>query len=361
MKSNGRSTEKRNFRSGRKRRAPIELRWIYAKFLCVFFRTLNYLTKPSAPATTGSGETFRQDVLEGLASSPKRLPSKLFYDEPGSQLFDEITHLPEYYLTRSEIAIFTAHLADMAARIGPDALVIEFGTGAGVKTRMLLETLEQPRAYIPIDISQVHLDQAARSLRDRFPLLDIKPLWTDYTNRLILPTVKQGSGRSVIFFPGSTIGNFEPREATDFLKKARDLIRPNGALLVGYDRTKDPTILEAAYNDVAGITAKFNLHLIERIAQEFASSLSPEDFEHLAFFNNRESRIEMHLVSRRAQHACLAGNDIYFAEGEHIITEYSYKYTHEGFQHMLTASGFALQKSWTDDAQSFEVSWAIAT
>lgn len=302
--------------------------------------------------------SFQRDVLEGLRAVPKRLPSKLLYDERGSQLFDAITHLPEYYLTRTEISIFEEHLPKMAALVGPNALVIEFGTGAGVKTRMLLAALEEPRAYIPIDISQEHLLRSSHALKIEFPTLDIQPLWTDYTDGLALPKVRDGSGRSVIFFPGSTIGNFEPTEATEFLKRCASLVGTNGALLIGFDRAKEKRILDAAYNDSEGVTAEFNLHLIERIAQEFDVSISPNDFEHFAFFNDQESRIEMHLVSRSAQHILLADEEIYFDEGEHIITEYSYKYSEGAFQKLLAASGFKTERSWTDEKNFFEVCYA---
>lgn len=318
----------------------------------------NHLINSINPAIDTASADFKREVIEGLSQSPKRLPSKLFYDESGSQLFEAITGLEEYYLTRTEISILRDHLPEMAALIGPKALVIEFGTGAGVKTRMLLDALDSPRAYIPIDISREQLDQASRELAKEFPTLDIQPLWTDYTDSLTLPSVAGGNGLHLIFFPGSTIGNFEPGEAVTFLKRAASLAGPRGSLLIGFDRVKDTSILEAAYNDKPGITAQFNLHLIERIAEEFGTNISAENFEHLAFFNKQESRIEMHLVARKQLMLSLHGEEIFFRNGEHIITEYSYKYTQEAFQKMLAQSGFEVKRRWTDPKEYFEVCYA---
>ncbi len=303
-------------------------------------------------------DTFKREVIEGLRQTPKRIPSKFFYDVQGSRLFEAIACLDEYYLTRTEISILRAHLPELAALIGKDALVIEFGTGAGVKTSMLLEALDRPRAYIPIDISREALDHASRGLAKKFPSLNIQPLWMDYTDSLTLPTVRDGHGQHVIFFPGSTIGNFEPEEAIAFLQRAASLAGPRGSLLIGFDLVKDRSVLEAAYNDKLGVTAQFNLHLIERIAEEFGAPISPEDFEHLAFFNEHESRIEMHLVARTPLILSLDGEEIYLGKGEHIVTEYSYKYTPDAFRKILSASGFEFESRWTDAKEYFEVCYA---
>ena len=312
------------------------------------------------PARQRALNGFQRDVLDGLRSSPKRLASKLFYDERGSQLFEAITQLAEYYLTRTEISIFREHLPEMAALIGPDALVIEFGTGAGVKTSMLLDALERPRAYVPIDISEEQLAASSRTLAERFPAIRIVPLHADYTHPITIPAITE-VGKRVVFFPGSTIGNFEPADAVSFLKRAATLVGTGGGLLIGFDLRKDPATLEAAYNDSEGITAAFNLNMIDRIAAGFHAPISKQDFEHFAFFNEVESRIEMHLVSRRAQHVLLAGEEIYFAEGEHIITEYSYKYSPEAFGEILSASGFEIVKRWSDPKEYFEVCYAGVT
>jgi dimethylhistidine N-methyltransferase len=302
-------------------------------------------------------DTFKSEVIAGLRETPKRIPSKFFYDERGSQLFEAITELDEYYLTRTEISILTEHLPEMASRIGPDATIIEFGTGAGVKTKMLLEALQHPCTYIPIDISREQLAQATATLAARFPDLTIHPIFGDYTSAISLP-VTSDVGRNVIFFPGSTIGNFTPDEAIQFLGRAAKVIGKDGSMLIGFDRVKDARVLEAAYNDSRGITAKFNLNLINRIRSEFGASISSEDFDHYALFNKEKSRIEMHLVSTKAQTLHLGTEKIMLGQGEHIITEYSYKYTPEAFREILSASGFEIQERWRDPKEYFEVCYA---
>ncbi len=302
-------------------------------------------------------DTFKSEVIAGLRESPKRIPSKFFYDAAGSRLFEAITELEEYYLTRTEISILNKNLPEMAARTGMDATIIEFGTGAGVKTKMLLDALEKPRAYIPIDISREQLASASRELASHFPTLDIHPIFADYTSEISLPITK-GHGRNVIFFPGSTIGNFMPEEGIHFLRNAAAMIGAEGSLLIGYDRVKDARVLEAAYNDRRGVTAKFNLNLINRIRTEFGAPIAPEDFDHFAFFNQAESRIEMHLVSRDARTLKLDDEEIHFDAGEHIVTEYSYKYTPEAFTEILTASGFDIQDRWNDSQNYFEMCYA---
>ena len=318
---------------------------------------MNHRTTIINPVPVRALDGFRKEILDGLRSNPKRLASKLFYDERGSELFEAITRLPEYYLTRTEISIFREHLREMAALIGPDAVVIEFGTGAGIKTRMLLEALEQPGVYVPIDISKEQLASASQQLSERFPEVKILPLHADYTHSITIPEI-ENSGNRVVFFPGSTIGNFEPSEAVAFLKRATRLVGHGGGLLIGFDRRKDKATLEAAYTDSEGVTAAFNLNLIDRIAESFDAPISKNDFEHYAFFNEVESRIEMHLISRRAQHFLLAGEEVYLAEGEHIITEYSYKYTPEAFSEILSASGSEIVKRWNDPKEYFEVCYA---
>ncbi|HEY3875901.1 MAG TPA: L-histidine N(alpha)-methyltransferase [Candidatus Kapabacteria bacterium] len=307
---------------------------------------------------TSHNHSFRREVLAGLREFPKRIPSKFFYDTRGSELFEQITEVPEYYLTRTERSILDAYLPEMAELIGPEATVVEFGTGAGIKTRMLLKALKNPKAYIPIDISTEQLRRAASDLKQQFPLLAILPVSGDYTNPISLPP-EANIGHRVVFFPGSTIGNFTPNEAIEFLTKAARLVGDDGGILIGYDRVKNPDILEAAYNDSSGITAAFNLNLIRRIRNEFDAALSEEDFEHYAFFNAQESRVEMHLVSKRNLNICFGSEEVHFEEGEHIITEFSYKYTPEAFEKILSESGFAIQKNWNDSEQFFEVCFAI--
>ena len=236
--------------------------------------------------------------------------------------------------------------------------IIEFGTGAGVKTKMLLDALEKPRAYIPIDISREQLAIASRELAAHFPTLDIHPIFADYTSEISLP-ITTGHGRNVVFFPGSTIGNFTPEEGIHFLRNAAAMIGAGGSLLIGYDRVKDARVLEAAYNDSRGITAAFNRNLIYRIRDEFKVPVAPEDFEHFAFFNKEKSRIEMHLVNRDARTLKLGEDEISFGNGEHIVTEYSYKYTPEAFNEILTASGFEIQDRWSDEKEFFQVCYAV--
>jgi dimethylhistidine N-methyltransferase len=305
-------------------------------------------------------DTFKSEVIAGLRETPKHIPSKFFYDERGSQLFEAITELQEYYLTRTEISILTDHLTEMAARIGPDATIIEFGTGAGVKTKMLLAALEHPCTYIPIDISREQLAIASADLTAHFPNLTIHPIFADYTSEISLP-LNSDYGQTVIFFPGSTIGNFTPEEAIEFLRKATTLIGAEGSLLIGFDIGKDARILEAAYNDSRGITAEFNLNLIHRIRTELGVPISREDFDHYAFFNKAESRIEMHLVSKKAQTLNFDGEKIVLTQGEHIITEYSYKYAPEAFEEILSKSGFEIQKKWSDPKEYFEVCYATTS
>jgi len=303
--------------------------------------------------------TFKAEIIAGLKHTPKRIQSKFFYDERGSRLFEEITLLEEYYLTRVEIEILQKYLSEMAALIGPKAVVIEFGTGAGVKTRMLIEALDKPKSFIPIDISREQLNEASRELAARFPSLDIRPVCADYTSTIAIPLDSETAGKKIVFFPGSTIGNFTPEEAVGFLRQVAKLAGPDGALLIGFDRNKSTKVLEDAYNDNLGITAKFNLNLIHRINREFAVNIPVENFDHFAFFNNDESRIEMHLISRVEQTLMLGGEEIHLGAGEHIITEYSYKYSSPAFQGLLGSSGFVVQARWTDSNGYFEVCYCI--
>jgi dimethylhistidine N-methyltransferase len=302
-------------------------------------------------------DTFRAEVLAGLMpeTGPKRIPSKFFYDERGSELFREITTLDEYYLTRTEVAILREWLPEMATLIGPKSLIIEFGTGSGLKTKLLLGALEHPSAYVPIDISREQLLDASLELVEGFPDLEVWPVCADYTQEFMLPKPEHHTKQTTVFFPGSTIGNFTPDEAIQFLQKVSRMIGPGGTLLVGVDLVKDPNILNAAYNDEQSITAQFNLNLITHINREFQTEIALDGFAHYAFFNERESRIEMHLVSR-GQQALLLGNDTIMIErGEHIVTEYSYKYTPDAFTKLMQQGGFETVQSWQDAQKYFAV------
>ena len=302
-------------------------------------------------------DTFRAEVLAGLmpANGPKRISSKFFYDERGSQLFREITTLDEYYLTRTEMAILREWLPEMSRLIGPNALIIEFGTGSGLKTKLLLEALEHPAAYIPIDISREQLLDASLELVERFPDLEVWPVCADYTQEFVLPVPEHQTKRATVFFPGSTIGNFTPEEAIPFLQKVSRMIGPSGTMLVGVDLAKDPSVLNAAYNDERGVTAQFNLNLISHINREFQTDIAPDGFEHYAFYNERESRIEMHLVSRDRQELVLGKDRVWIERGEHITTEYSYKYTPNAFADIMQQAGFEIVQSWRDTMDYFAV------
>ncbi|SRR5579883_2071881 len=302
--------------------------------------------------------SIKVEILHGLKESPKRIASKFFYDDCGSKLFDKITELEEYYPTRTELGILRQYLSEMSHLIGAGAIIIEFGAGSGIKTRMLLKALEKPKAYIAIDIAEEQLTQSSLQLAQEFTEIDIRPVSADYTSTVELPIDNNEKGKRVIFFPGSTIGNFTPEEAIAFLRNAAQFIGGNGALLIGFDLVKETQVLEAAYNDRQGVTAEFNLNLIHRINREFDVTIPVVNFQHYAYFNTGESRIEMHLVSRFDQTVVLDGEVISFEKGEHIITEYSYKYSNKAFEKILRQAGFEPVRSWTDPKQYFEVCYA---
>jgi L-histidine N-alpha-methyltransferase len=300
-------------------------------------------------------EAERAEVIAALSASPKYVPSKLFYDIEGSALFERITELPEYYLTRTEIAIFSEHISEISRAIGPKAVVVEFGSGAGTKTRTLLEHLDKPVAYVPIEINCDQLLEASQNLGQLFPNIDIVPVCADYTDYYELPPIGEASERTVIFFPGSTIGNFPPEEAIGFLERARSVVGNAGQLLIGVDLKKDRATIEAAYNDAAGVTAEFNRNILQHIATLFDSEIDSSSFGHLAFYNPDFGRIEMHLISHRDQVLKLGDTRIELAAGEHIVTEYSYKYELDQFGSMLGAAGWSIEHTWTDIDNRFAV------
>ena len=299
--------------------------------------------------------SFQSEIVDGLRETPKRIASKFFYDEEGAKLFEMITELKEYYLTRTEVAIMRQNLPEIAAWIGPKAQLIEFGSGNSLKTVLLLKQLKSPAAFVPIDISRDQLIEAATQISARFDDLEVFPICADYTDEFTIPEPTQIPERSVVFFPGSTIGNFEPKDAQQFLTNCAMLVGPNGGIVIGFDLAKDASIVEPAYNDSQGITARFNKNLIVHINREFGTNLPVDNFEHYAFWNPAESRIEMHLISQRDLDFELDGTPLHFSAGEHIITEYSYKYTVDRFQSMLRKSGFSVEKTWTDEAMAFAI------
>ena len=292
--------------------------------------------------------SFRDCVLAGLSASPKSLPCKFFYDAEGSRLFDLICELPEYYVTRVELQILRDNLADIVKAFGNNALVAEFGSGSSIKTRLLLDRHDSLVGYVPIDISEKHLLATAAALRKRYPRLPILPVVADYTAEVKLPELLREPERVVVFFPGSSIGNFTHAESEAFLERARRLAGENGAVVVGIDMQKDLSVLLPAYNDAAGITAAFNLNLLKRINAELGGDFDLTGFEHRAVYNEREGRIEMHLNSRRAQRAHVAGREFAFAKAESVITEYSYKYTLEGFRQTAARAGLRMDRYWQD-------------
>ena len=302
-----------------------------------------------------SSEAFETEFIAGLKRRPKIVPSKFFYDERGSRLFDQICELEEYYLTRTETKILRDNIADIAELCGPRCVLVELGSGNSSKTRLLLDHLEAPLAYVPIEISRPHLIRAAEALKgDYFPL-EILPVCADYNRPLTLPAASATPERNVIFFPGSTIGNFEPRQAGAFLRHIADWCQPGDGLLIGTDLEKDPAILHRAYNDAKGLTAAFNLNLLRRANAELGASFDLDQFRHRAIYNQTHGRIEMHLVSGCRQTVRIGPEKIDFEAGEHITTEYSYKYLPSHFHQLAEAAGWENQRTWMDKNRWFAV------
>lgn len=297
---------------------------------------------------------FAADVIAGLSARPKQLSPKYFYDELGAQLFEEITRLPEYYPTRSELAILEKHGAEVAAFIPDGAAVIEFGSGSTRKARMLLNAAPAVTAYVPVDISSEMLLQEAAELRRDYPRLTVLPVAADFTKPFKLPR-GIASRPHVGFFPGSTIGNFEPHAAAAFLSHAAAMLGARSTLIIGFDLVKNASILNAAYNDAAHVTARFNLNVLTRINRELGANFDLGTFCHQAFYNSERRRIEMHLASRKRQKVRVAGRSFEFRAGETIHTENSYKYTLESFSAMARGSGWAPVGAWTDPNGYFSV------
>jgi L-histidine Nalpha-methyltransferase len=300
-------------------------------------------------------ESFRDAVLNGLGCARRAIPCKFFYDERGSALFEAICRLPEYYLTRTEIAILEENAIEIVEQMGRHCRLIEFGSGASTKVRILLQALDHPAAYVPVDISRERLRDAAASLAEDFPALPVVAVCADYTRPFPMPTLPGPGAKRVGFFPGSTIGNFEPDAAVAFLANYARILGPGGEILIGVDLKKDPEILNAAYNDRAGITEQFNLNLFERINRELDGDLDIGRFEHVAFYNEIEGRVEIYIRSLANQEAWIAGKPILFARGELIHTEYSYKYSVPEFRALAARAGFRPVDTWTDPEELFSV------
>ncbi len=305
---------------------------------------------------------FREEVIAGLRRSRKAIPAKFFYDRRGSALFDEICQLEEYYLTRTELALLKRHAAEIAALVGDEALLIEYGSGSGRKTRLLLDRLPKLAAYVPVDISKEHLLAAATELAQAYPYLRVTPVCADYTQEMAFPDFEEFPyRRRVVFFPGSTIGNFTPGEAESFLRQAAEVAQRSGALLIGVDLKKDPAVINAAYNDGRGVTADFNLNLLRRINAELGADFDLRLFEHRAFYDPTHGRVEMHLVSAQAQTVRIGDETFSFAAGETIHTEDSYKYDLDAFQAMAGRAGWKAQVAWEDERRYFAVCWLTLT
>ena len=298
---------------------------------------------------------FETDVLGGLRAMPKSLPPKYFYDGKGSLLFERITELPEYYPTRCEMRILRDRAGDIVKLIPQGAALVEFGSGSSKKARIVLRAARKLAAYVPVDICGEMIEQEAIELRPDFPGLKVLPVRADITHKFALPLEAMAAPVRVGFFPGSTIGNFEPREAAAFLRNAAHILGPGATLIIGADLIKSVDVLNAAYNDAEGVTAKFNLNLLVRINRELRGTFKLDTFEHRAFYNRERHRIEMHLASLKRQKVKVAGETIDFRAGETIHTENSYKYSIASLGALARGAGWQPAGVWTDARQYFSI------
>ena len=302
---------------------------------------------------------FLSETIAGLSNMPRTLPCKYFYDVRGAALFQKICELPEYYPTRAELQILDRYSGEIATALGPGIELIGLGTGAGTKTRILLEKLKTPTAYIPVDISKGQLKRSTALFRKIFPELEILPVCADYLEPIHLPSPSRKAVRKVVYFPGSTIGNFEPDVAWQFLQRIADHCGRGGGLLIGVDLQKDRYVLEQAYNDSAGVTAQFNLNLLARANRELGADFDLDRWRHYAVYNSSEGRIEIYLISEIDQTVHVGDHQFDFCVGEKIITEYSYKHTQESFIELARGAGFEFVRMWTDDARWFGVFYFV--
>ena len=297
------------------------------------------------------------EIVAGLRRPRKTISPKYFYDERGSQLFEDITALPEYYLTDAELEIMREYVDEMAALIGPQASLIEFGSGSSLKTRILLEHLNELAAYVPVDISEDHLYESAGRIRGEFPDTPVHPVVADFTRPFDLPSPAVTPVKNVVYFPGSTIGNFERDAAIELLRVMHGEAGENGALLIGVDLQKDPKIIDRAYNDSAGITAAFNLNMLRHLNTSYGTDFDLDAFEHRAEYDEDEGRVVLELVSQEDQVVSVCDAEIDIADGEAILTEYSHKYTLDGFAEMADAAGFEVAHVWADKDRLFSVQY----
>jgi len=310
------------------------------------------------------GEGLLADALAGLSKSPKRLPSKYFYDARGSELFERICEQPEYYPTRTELAIMRGQVGAIAAALGPNVRLVEYGSGSGLKTRLLLKSLEAPVAYVPVEISRSALAESVAGLEREFPGIEMLPVCTDFTQPIRLPRAARAPRQTVVYFPGSTLGNFGPDDALRLLRQMRNEAGQGGGalaggVLVGIDLVKDTAALEAAYNDAAGVTAEFTLNLLVRMNHELGADFDLAAFRHRARWHPLAERIETHIVSRREQEVHIDGRTFHFGAGEAMLVELSCKYTPGGFARFAARAGLRVAGVWTDPARHFSVQWLV--
>jgi dimethylhistidine N-methyltransferase len=295
------------------------------------------------------------EILEGLGEPQKRIPPKYFYDERGSRLFDAICELPEYYLTRTETAILATHGAEIAAAIGSDALLIEYGSGSSLKTRLLLDRLPRLAAYVPVDISRSYLAACAQALANDYPRLRVLPVCADFTQPFRLPTEVRDLPRRVAFFPGSTLGNFAYADAVALLALMRSAVGAAGGAVIGTDRVKRTDVIEAAYDDAQRVTAAFNRNVLVRLNREFDADFDVDAFTHEAPWVEAQQRIEMRLVSRESQSVRVAGEQFEFEAGEYILTECCHKFTPQRIAALAAEAGWTIRRTWNDPALQFDV------
>jgi len=306
-----------------------------------------------------SAPTELDTIIDGLLLPEKMISPKYFYDERGSQLFDQITHLPEYYPTETELGIMQENMDEIVALVGKHASLIEFGSGSSRKTRALLGSLKDLAAYVPVDISEEHLLESNEQLQREFPNLEVLPVVADFTHPFDLPSPKFMPLKNIVYFPGSTIGNFAHDAAHDLLKVMYHEAGEHGALLIGVDLQKDTAIIERAYNDSAGITAAFNLNMLQHLNEEFGFDFDLSCYAHSSHYNETKGRIEMRLVSSCDQIVTAGDAEILVGDGEAILTEYSHKYTLDGFRQMAASAGFEIERVWTDTDALFSVQYCV--
>jgi dimethylhistidine N-methyltransferase len=302
-------------------------------------------------------QDFLRDVVEGLSATPPRISSKYFYDETGSALFEQITKVPEYYLTRTELSILREHLPEMAAALGPRCVVVEPGSGSGMKTRLLLSHLVDPVAYVPVEISREYLIASALALAEEFPELEVLPVCDDYFGPWLVPEPRRPQERNVVFFPGSTIGNMQPDEARGLLASLARRCGQRCGMLIGVDLKKDPAIIAAAYNDSAGVTRAFNLNLVERLNRELGAGIPAGAFEHATNYNELLGRNESFLVATRPLTIGLGGSSFHYEAGARIMVENSYKFSLEEFAALAADAGLRVVLVWMDERQLFSVQY----